>query len=290
MEYMLSLDHASYRYPLSDSYTLKDLNFNVNKGELVALMGGNGAGKTTLCQLLTGIIPKSGGGKLLGTVEIAGLNSVKHSLSELSTHVGIVLDDPETQLFTANVYEEVAFGAENIEMDPDEIRERVKWALEVVRMTGYEDREPSALSGGQKQRVAIATALVTKPEILILDEPTSQLDPIGTVEVFEVIRELKEHYGMTIVIATHKSEEVIAYADKVAVLVDGELAAYGDPQEVLNDGDLVRRAWLRLPQVTDLALYLHRNGLDLEKLPFTVEQAMEELDKVVNWEGGAANG
>ena len=290
MEKMLSLTHASYRYPLTNHYTLRDLNFDVLKGEFVALMGGNGAGKTTLCQLLSGIIPRSGGGKLQGTVEIAGLNSVEHPLAELSTHVGIVLDDPETQLFTANVYSEVAFGAENIEMDPKEIRNRVDWALDVVRMTGYEDREPAALSGGQKQRVAIATALVTKPEILILDEPTSQLDPIGTIEVFDVVRKLKESYGMTIVIATHKSEEVIEYADKVAVLVDGELVAYDKPQTVLEQEDLVKKAWLRLPQVSDLFMYLRRNGMDFEEIPFTIEQAVEMLDQKIQWNGGVTIG
>ena len=193
MEDIIVLEHASYRYPEAEDYTLKDISFSVKKGEFVALMGENGAGKTTLCQLLTGIIPKSQGGKLLGKVVIAGMNTVEHELSILSQKTGIVLDDPETQLFTTKVLSEVAFGAENIEMPKEEIKERIAWALRIVRLEGYENRAPTALSGGQKQRVAIATALVTKPDLLILDEPTSQLDPIGTTEVFSVVRELKEN-------------------------------------------------------------------------------------------------
>lgn len=277
MEDIIVLEHASYRYPEAEDYTLKDISFSVKKGEFVALMGENGAGKTTLCQLLTGIIPKSQGGKLLGKVVIAGMNTVEHELSILSQKTGIVLDDPETQLFTTKVLSEVAFGAENIEMPKEEIKERIAWALRIVRLEGYENRAPTALSGGQKQRVAIATALVTKPDLLILDEPTSQLDPIGTTEVFSVVRELKEKYGMTIVLASHKSEEIVEFADKVAVLHQGQLLAYGTPQDVLRDQEIVKKAWLRLPQVTEFAHYMGNKGMPLKNLPFTVDQAAEEI-------------
>lgn len=283
MEDIIVLDHASYRYPQSNEYTLRDISFSIKKGEFVALMGENGAGKTTLCQLLTGIIPKSQGGKLLGKVLIAGMDTVKHELSVLSQRIGIVLDDPETQLFTTKVLSEVAFGAENIEMPKDLIMERIAWALKVVRMEGYEKRAPKELSGGQKQRVAIATALVTKPDILILDEPTSQLDPIGTIEVFNVVRELKEEYGMTIVLSSHKSEEVVEFADKVIVLHQGEVLAFGKPEDVLNDEEIVKKAWLRLPQVTEFAHYLKNNGLELTKLPFTVDQAVNALEETLLW-------
>ena len=277
MEDIIVLEHASYRYPEAEDYTLKDISFSVKKGEFVALMGENGAGKTTLCQLLTGIIPKSQGGKLLGKVVIAGMNTVEHELSILSQKTGIVLDDPETQLFTTKVLSEVAFGAENIEMPREEIKERIAWALRVVRLKGYEDRAPTALSGGQKQRVAIATALVTKPDLLILDEPTSQLDPIGTTEVFSVVRELKEEYGMTIVLASHKSEEIVEFADKVAVLHQGRLLAYGTPRDVLRDQEIVKKAWLRPPQVTEFAHYMENKGMPLKNLPFTIDQAAEEI-------------
>ena len=290
MEEMIRLERASYRYPQSEGYTLKDISLSVKKGEFVALMGENGAGKTTLCQLMTGIIPKSQGGKLLGKVEIAGMNTVEHPLSVLSQRVGIVLDDPETQLFTSNVLSEVAFGAENLKMPKEEIRERIAWALKVVRMEGYEKRAPSALSGGQKQRVAIATALVNKPDILILDEPTSQLDPLGTIEVFDVIRSLREEYGMTIVLASHKSEEIVHFADKVIVLHQGELLAFGTPEEVFRDEEVIKKAWLRLPQVTEVAHYLEKKGMNLSKLPFTVEDAEADLKANVRWKEAARHG
>jgi energy-coupling factor transporter ATP-binding protein EcfA2 len=283
MEDIIILDHASYRYPQSNEYTLRDISLKIKKGEFVALMGENGAGKTTLCQLLTGIIPKSQGGKLLGKVVIAGMNTLEHDLAVLSQKIGIVLDDPETQLFTTKVLSEVAFGAENIEMSKEKILESISWALKVVRMEGYEKSSPRELSGGQKQRVAIATALVTKPDILILDEPTSQLDPIGTVEVFGVVRELKEKYGMTIVLSSHKSEEIVEFADKVIVLHQGELLAFGKPEDVLNDEEIVKKAWLRLPQVTEFSHYLRNRGMKLNKLPFTVDQAVETLEETLLW-------
>jgi len=280
---IIVLDHASYRYPLSDEYSLRDISLNIKRGEFVALMGENGAGKTTLCQLLTGIIPKSQGGKLLGRVVVAGMDTKEHELSVISQKIGIVLDDPETQLFTTKVLSEVAFGAENIEMPKEQILERIAWALKVVRMEGYENCAPTELSGGQKQRVAIATALVIKPDILILDEPTSQLDPMGTVEVFNVIRELKEEYGMTIVISSHKSEEIVEFADKVIVLSQGELLAFGTPEKVLSDVEIVKRAWLHLPQVTSFANYLQKKDMPLNKLPFTVEQAVNAFDETFTW-------
>ena len=290
MEEIIRLERASYRYPQSDQYSLRDISLSIHKGEFVALMGENGAGKTTLCQLMTGIIPKSQGGKLLGKVEIAGMNTVEHPLSVLSQKVGIVLDDPETQLFTSKVITEVAFGAENLKMPKEEILERIAWALHVVRLDGYEQRPPTALSGGQKQRVAIATALVNKPEILILDEPTSQLDPLGTIEVFDVIRSLREEYGMTIVLASHKSEEIVHFADKVIVLHDGELLAFGTPEEVFKDEEKIKAAWLRLPQVTEIAYYLQRKGMNLEHLPFTVEDAARELETSAAWKEASSDG
>ncbi|MFH1635229.1 MAG: ABC transporter ATP-binding protein, partial [Chloroflexota bacterium] len=159
----------------------------VPKGELLAVMGENGAGKSTFCQILNGIIPHSAGGRLRGTVLIEGIDTQESSVGQLSTKVGIVLEDPETQLFTTSVLNEVAFGPENLLMPVDEILERAKRVLKLVRLDGYEDRPPTNLSGGQKQRLAIAAGLVMQPSILVLDESTSQIDPLGVVEVLSLV-------------------------------------------------------------------------------------------------------
>ena len=203
-ENLIEVKNLSFRYPNSEEYNLKNVSFEVKRGEFLVVMGENGAGKTTLCKALCGIIPHSQEGVCWGDVFLDGENTKEQKLAYLCKRIGIVLDDPESQIFTTEVQDEVAFGAENLEMPVEEIAKNVKWAIDVVRMNGYEENDPTQLSGGQKQRVAIASAIAMLPSVLILDEPTSQLDPIGTVEVFEVIRAIKEKYDITIIMVTHK--------------------------------------------------------------------------------------
>lgn len=271
-EIIVNVENASFRYPNAKEYNLKNISFSVEKGAFLVVMGENGAGKTTLCKMLSGIIPHSQEGSYFGDVTICGLNSKEHELSTLSQHIGIVLDDPESQIFTTEVLDEVAFGAENLELPAEEIRRNAAWAIEVVRMQGYEEKDPTRLSGGQKQRVAIASALTMQPQILILDEPTSQLDPIGTVEVFQVIRELKEKYNMTIIMVTHKSEEIAQYADKVLVLHAGEVLAQGTPQEIFRNRQVIDKAWLAVPQVSEVCVKLEERGFELPGFPVVLEE------------------
>ena len=277
----IQVKNLYYRYPRGKRYVLEDISFSVQKGEFLAVTGENGSGKTTLSLALSGIIPQSQGGRLQGDVLINSLNTKEQSLSTLSQNIGIVLEDPETQLFATKVFNEVAFGAENLCIERDEIIERVKWALEVVTLTGYEDRSPTMLSGGQKQRVAIAAALAMNPDILILDEPTSQLDPLGTVEVFQVVKDLKEKYGITIVMITHKSEEIACFADKMMVLSAGRQIAYGTPKEIFANRDVTKKAWITIPQVSELSLALQQKGVGVSGFPITLEESQNQLEKVL---------
>ncbi len=272
---IIELKDVSYRYARSKRYVVNELNLSVKRGEFLAVMGENGAGKSTLCQILNGIIPNSMGGRLKGSVLIDGLNTQEAGISQLATKVGIVLQDPETQLFTTSVLSEVAFGAENLSVPPDEIRERARWALEVVRLTGFEDRLPTALSGGQKQRLAIAAALAMRPQILVLDEATSQLDPLGVVEVMSVVRQLKEEYGMTIIMATDQSEEISRVADRVAVLDKGRLVVEGTPREIFADTELFEKIMIRAPQVSQLGARLKKSGYALPLMPITIDEAQK---------------
>jgi len=276
------MDDVSYRYPGAKCYALEGLNLTISKGEFVAILGEHGTGKSTFCQLLNGVIPNFQGGQMEGSVIVAGLNTQEVSVAELAQKVGIVLQDPEAQLFTTKVISEVAFGPENLCIEADEILERVRWALQVVRLTGFEERSPTSLSGGQKQRLAIAAALAMRPEVLVLDEATSQLDPVGTSEVLSVVRKLNQEYDVTIFMATHKSEEVAQFADRVLILHQGRLIAQGTPQEVFEREGLLRRAGIRPPQVSQLAIYLKERSLHLSEFPITTEQARRGIEQLLN--------
>ncbi len=284
-EHIISVEDYSYRYPAAKVNALKEISLQIEKGEFMAIMGSNGAGKTTLCQTLNGIIPLSQGGRWKGQVVVAGQVTHETTVAHLAQEVGVVLQDPESQLFTTKIMHEVAFGPENLNWEVPLIKERVEWALDVVRLKGMEERPPSALSGGQKQRLAIAAALAMQPNVLVLDEPTSQLDPMGTMEVLEVVQELREKYNMTIVIATHKSEEIVKFADRVAVLDDGKLLACDHPRKIFNQIDLIKKAWIRFPQVSELALELAEMDLELGTFPIFLEEMEEALKNLLQGGG-----
>ena len=237
---IIDITNLTYTYP-SGVTALKNINLKINQGEFVAIIGPNGAGKTTLCLHLNGIIPVGLGGEMRGKVEVEGKDTVQHAVFELSQSVGLVLQDPEAQLLSPTVRKEVAFAAENFALDPEEIKKRMNWALEIVRLKGIETRPLPELSGGQKQRVAIAAALTLQPKIMVLDEPTSQLDPLGTQEVFEVVHELNEKYGITIILVEHKSEYVAEFADRVVVLDKGEKIADGTSEEIFSQVEMLQK-------------------------------------------------
>lgn len=276
----VSLENVWYKYPDAKSYALKNVNIDIEKGQFVVIMGASGAGKTTFCQLLNGIIPHSTGGKLKGVVKILGLNTKKHKTAELAQKVGMVLQDPEAQLFTGMVKSEVAFGPENLGVSSEEIWEKTKWALKVVRLENFLKRTPSSLSGGQKQRLAIASVLSMQPEILVLDEPTSQLDPVGSYEVFSIIKDLNKKYKMTIILATHNSEAIAEFADRVIIFANGEIIGDNIPRNIFMQQDLLDKTWCRAPQVSELANYLNRNGIKLSRFPIITEEAEDCLQEL----------
>jgi energy-coupling factor transport system ATP-binding protein len=281
---IIEFKDVRYRYPRTKMNVLKRINLSVKKGEFVVIMGENGAGKTTLCKCINGIIPHSERGRLRGEVLVEGHDTTEIATADLAQKVGIVLEDPETQLFTTSVANEIAFGAENLNTPVDEIMERIAWALKVVRLEGFDDRPPTALSGGQKQRLAIATALAMKPEVMVLDEPTSQLDPLGTEEVFEVIQKLKEEYEMTIIMVSHKVEEIIRFADKVCVLHEGSILAYDIPGVIFKDKKLFEDVQINTPYTFKLANYLKEHGVSMNDC-ITVDESVEEIKRIV-CEGG----
>jgi len=231
---------------------LRDIHLTVEVGECVAIMGASGAGKTTLCLALNGLVPQSTGGTFRGNVWVNGHNTRTEPVAALATQVGLVFQEAENQLCTMSVEDEVAFGLENLGLPVDEIERRITWALEVVAMNHLRRHPPAQLSGGQQQRLALAAVLAMQPALLVLDEPTGGLDPIGRQGVLEVIAALQRQ-GATIIMATQDAEAVAALADRVMVLHEGAIALEGTPREVFGQVARLRELGVALPQLSELS-------------------------------------
>jgi energy-coupling factor transporter ATP-binding protein EcfA2 len=276
MEQIIKVENLTYAYPTSKDFVLKNISFTVNKGEVLAVIGPNGAGKSTLLKALNGLVPHFYGGKYGGRVVVSGFEVLNTPISKMSTKVGFVFQDPEDQIsgLALTVWEEVAFGLMMLGYPREEIDKRVREAIDYVGLTGLEKRSPFELSGGQMQRLAIATVLALRPEVIVMDEPTAQLDPLGKYEVLSVIEKLAES-GSTIVIAEHEIEEVVYFADKMLLLDKGEAVAYGDTRKVVTMVEELKRRGVDPPSVTELtSLLKEKTGVDLA-LPVTLEEAVK---------------
>lgn len=277
---IVTLANVTYKYPLTDSPALQNINLQVEGGEFVAVIGPNGAGKSTLCYTLAGFAPHFFKGELTGTVEVAGAESSKSSLHEWVLNVGLAFQNPFNQISGAKytVFEEIAFGLENIGVPRDEMKVRVEEAMKLTGISDLADRSPYSLSGGQQQRVALTSILVMQPRVLVLDEPTSQMDPIGTREVFGVIRKMAEK-GMTVVLAEHKVEWIANFADRVVALYEGQILLDGDPREVLTSDMLVEKGF-GLSRYTSVAREARKLGLwKRDNLPVTLDEATAGFTK-----------
>jgi energy-coupling factor transporter ATP-binding protein EcfA2 len=232
---IIEIRDLTYSYPITDKPALRNITLDVEEGQFLAVIGPNGAGKSTLCYTIAGFVPHFFKGRLEGQVQVGGIDTQHAHLNDFVQKVGLVFQNPFNQISGSKftVYEEIAFGLENRGVPRDEMMERINRIMEMTGIQDLGDRSPYALSGGQQQRVALASILVLQPSILVLDEPTSQLDPIGTLEVFQVIKDMSQQ-GMTIIMAEHKIEWVAEFADRILALDDGELLMLGSPQEVLT--------------------------------------------------------
>jgi energy-coupling factor transport system ATP-binding protein len=273
---IVNIKDVTYKYPLTDSPALQDVNLQVNEGEFVAVIGPNGAGKSTLCYTLAGFVPHFFKGELSGMVEVVGVETSQSSLHEWVLNVGLAFQNPFNQISGAKytVFEEIAFGLENIGVPRDEMQVRVEEAMGLTGIRDLADRSPYSLSGGQQQRVALTSILVMQPKVLVLDEPTSQMDPIGTREVFGVIRRMAEE-GMTVVMAEHKVEWIANFADRVVALHEGRILLDGKPREVLTSDVLLDKGF-GISRYTSVARKARGMGLWKSRdLPVTLEEAAE---------------
>ena len=270
------LEDVSYKYPLEDREILKNINLDIKKGEFWAVIGKNGSGKTTLCNVLRRFVPDFYKGELKGRITLEGKELKDYSAKEIVQKVGFVFQNPFTQIsgVKETVFEEIAFGLENLALDAEYIRKRVEETLKLLHIEELRDKNPYELSGGQGQKVALASIIAMDPEIMVIDEPTSQLDPKGTEEIFEIIDILKKE-GKTIILVEHKLELIAEYAEKVMVLDEGEMILSGNTEDVLKNKILLEKE-IGIPQYTALAYRLMDEGkVKFEEIPITKEKAVE---------------
>jgi energy-coupling factor transport system ATP-binding protein len=276
MSEIVKLENLSFRYARGTGPALRDINVSVRAGEFVGITGPAGAGKTTLLSCINGVIPHYYAGELQGQVVVDGLPVATSTLRDLASHVGSVFEDPDFQMVSITVEEEAAFGPENLGIAPQEIHRRIDEALDKTRIAHLRERAISTLSGGQKQRVAISAVLSMLPKVLLLDDPTSELDPVGTQEVIAALRELNRQRGITILMVSQDMERLVENADRILVLSEGRLVLDGLPREICMHSDVLDRVGIRVPQVTEFMISLLarlNRPPQLATLPLTVEEA-----------------
>jgi energy-coupling factor transport system ATP-binding protein len=253
----VKLEKLTYRYPYSDSWVLSDVNLEIKKGEFVLLVGPSGCGKSTLVRCLNRLVPEISGGSLAGRVMLEGKDLRNEKTHKLALEVGMVFQNPETQLFSLTVAEDLSFGPENLGLSRIEVLSRVEKALKAVKMENLKDHFIFTLSGGEKQRTAIGGNLAMEPEILVLDEPTSDLDPTGTQEVFELIRRLNVEKQTTIILIEHKLDLIYETADRLLVMDEGRVIFNGKPFEILyREEERLKKLGIYPPQLTEIARFL----------------------------------
>ncbi|EJO5348595.1 ATP-binding cassette domain-containing protein [Clostridium botulinum] len=271
----IKASNLKYKYPLSKDLALKGISFEIKEGEFIGIIGKNGSGKSTLCQALTGLVPNFFKGGYGGKILIDDLEVRHTSLSDLALKVGIVFQNPFTQVTGSKltVYEEIAFGLENMGLPREKMIKRIDEALKILDIYQFKNRNPFALSGGQMQRMAIASIIAMNPDIIILDEPTSQLDPQGSEEVFRAVHNLSKK-GMTVIMVEHKMEKIAQYSDRVMLLNEGKLIDFDTPEKVFSRDDL-RSYGIKEPSYTEICKKLSLINKETGLYPTTLEGTYE---------------
>ncbi len=271
---IIKSDNLKYKYKFYNEVgesefldALKGVNINVSKGEFVAILGHNGCGKSTFAKHINGILLPTE-----GQIAVHGIDVKEDSdIWEVRKRTGMVFQNPDNQIVATIVEDDVAFGVENLGIESKEIRKRVDDALKWTGMYDYKEISPSQLSGGQKQRVAIAGILAMKPSLIVLDEPTAMLDPIGRREVIDAIIRLNKEENITVVLITHYMEEA-ALTDKIILMEDGVVVEEGSPKEIFSQVELLKKIGLDVPEITEIAYNLNKKGLNISKDILSIEE------------------
>jgi energy-coupling factor transporter ATP-binding protein EcfA2 len=271
----VEVKELTFAYRGAKKPAIRNINLKLVGGEFLVVTGPTGCGKTTLARCFNGLIPHFHQGRMTGQIKLNGVETRERKVSDLSQTVGFVFQDPENQLVALNVERELAFGPENLGLPREEIRARVEEAIELVGIGHLRDKSPYELSGGEQQRVAIASVLTLKPSILVLDEPTSNLDPVGAKKVVTLLGVLNKDHGMIIILIEHRLDLVAPYSNRVVVMSNGEIVVEGEPRTVLSN-DIVEKLGVGIPRILKLFKGL---GIDRDhqNLPLTPEEAVKML-------------
>ena len=276
MEPIIKLEQFSFKYDKTKRRVLKKVDLEVREGEFVVITGPTGAGKTTLCESLNGIIPNFVKGRTRGSIMVDGKDPRTEKVAQMAQSVGLVFQDPNTQLFGMTVEEDVAFGATNLGYDYEECMKRVERCVRDLNLGELIERKPMELSGGQKQSVAIAGIYAMLPKIIVCDEPTSMLDPLGKKNVFSLIKNLNKEYGMTVILVEHVMSEIVRYADKVVVMDKGRIVMQGSVEEVFSQTERLEELGLNVPASIEISKRMTDAGV-LDGLSLIPEDLVEKL-------------
>ncbi|MHA1834948.1 MAG: energy-coupling factor ABC transporter ATP-binding protein [Candidatus Baldrarchaeia archaeon] len=277
---LIKIKNLSFTYANAEEPAIKNINLTIDEGEFVLLTGPSGCGKTTLCRCLNGLIPHFYTGEMQGDVIIDGLNTREHPVYELAQKVGLVFQDPENQLVSLNVEKELAFAPENLGLPREEIRKRVEEALQLLKIEHLRYKAPYELSGGEQQRVAIASVLTLKPKILVLDEPTSNLDPKGAEQVLKTIKDLNEKLNVTIILIEHRLDLILPYTTRVILMNRGEIVLDSSPEKAFCS-NIPEKIGVDIPVSIKLYNELSKTGVKFNKVPLCAKDAAKLLAEVL---------
>ena len=276
------IEDLEFTYASFETPAIRNINLEIEEGEFVILTGLSGCGKTTLCRCINGLIPHFyRRGKFKGRVIVDGFLTREYPMYQLTQKVGLVFQDPENQLMSINVERELAFGPENLGLPRDEIKERIQEVTKVVGLQDILDKPPHQLSGGEQQKVAIGAILAMKPKILVLDEPTSNLDPMGALKIITLLRDLNENLGITILLIEHRLDMVLMFADRVLLMHDGEIILNEAPKRFF-EYDFPAEIGIGYPKLAILFDNLKKDGLKVEKIPLTSEEAVNIILRAIS--------
>jgi len=276
---LIKIRDLTFYYGDASRPALQDVNLDIEDGEFVLVTGPSGCGKTSLCRCLNGLIPHFYGGEIAGGLEVQGLDVMRHTTRDLATRVGMVFQDPENQLVSMDVQREVAFGLENLAFPRDVMAKRVEEALDTLGISGLRHRQVHELSGGEKQKVVISSVLALHPDVLVLDEPTSELDPKGAEDVLSIVRRLNDELGITVILVEHRLDRVVHLVDRMIVMDEGKIIADGNPRAVLSNGDITSIG-AGVPPIVRIVQRLRDNGVNVDNIPLTVKEGRSMLKDI----------